>query len=369
MPELDEMKISDLTTAPAVADNTLLETSVEDTSNPGTYDSYKATLYAIFDKILNSTQFTQRLPNFINQTIFGAINELNDNKNIAVLFSTSDTYAVGDYVIYNGTLYKCISTVSTAGAWDASKWTPVVVTDEMGSGGGGNTDYVELTQAQYDALEQAGTLDPTVLYFITDGQSGNEIIDDTTTSASKVWSSDKTNTEIQAKQDDLTGGSLSNVDLDDYTSNGNYWVTQTSVLNKPVTNFGYLEVLRCSSSLYMQMFTAFGADNTTVKGETYVRFYANSQWYGWNKIADSTPETVKVTRTNLTQNAGVSRFSFASPAVTGYTRMVISANPSNSFIRLVRFEENGNNVDLFLNNDSTSSVTYDITIAVAYIKS
>ena len=205
MPELDEMKISDMTTAPAVADNTLLETSVEDTSNPGTYGSYKATLYAIFDKVLNSTQFTQRLPHFINQTVFGAINELNDNKNIADLFNPSGTYAVDDYVIYNGTLYKCISAVSTAGAWDASKWSPVVVTDEMGQGGGGNTDYIELTQAEYDALEQAGTLDPTVLYFITDGQSGNEIIDDTTTSASKVWSSDKTDSEIQAVKPTFIG--------------------------------------------------------------------------------------------------------------------------------------------------------------------
>lgn len=32
-------------------------------------------------------------------------------------FSTSKTYAVGDYVVYNGKLWKCTKAVSTAGAW------------------------------------------------------------------------------------------------------------------------------------------------------------------------------------------------------------------------------------------------------------
>ena len=32
-------------------------------------------------------------------------------------FSTTKTYAVGDYVVYNHLLYKCITAVSTAGAW------------------------------------------------------------------------------------------------------------------------------------------------------------------------------------------------------------------------------------------------------------
>ena len=32
-------------------------------------------------------------------------------------FSTSKTYAVGDYVVYNGKLWKCTTAVSTAGAW------------------------------------------------------------------------------------------------------------------------------------------------------------------------------------------------------------------------------------------------------------
>lgn len=41
---------------------------------------------------------------------------------IAVTFSASSTYKVGDYVLYNHTLYRCNTAITTAGAWDASKW-------------------------------------------------------------------------------------------------------------------------------------------------------------------------------------------------------------------------------------------------------
>lgn len=41
---------------------------------------------------------------------------------IAVTFSASSKYEVGDYVLYNHTLYRCKTAITTAGAWDASKW-------------------------------------------------------------------------------------------------------------------------------------------------------------------------------------------------------------------------------------------------------
>lgn len=42
---------------------------------------------------------------------------------IAPAFSTTDTYALGDYVMHNGSLYECTTAVTVAGAWDASNWT------------------------------------------------------------------------------------------------------------------------------------------------------------------------------------------------------------------------------------------------------
>ena len=287
----DEKPISGLTSAPDVDENTLVEVAVEDQSAPSHYASYQGALGFIFDKILNGTIFNERLKTVV-KTVFGAINEVAEDHNVADQFSTSSTYAVGDYVIYGGTLYKCITAVTTAGAWDSTKWTAVVVTDEMG-GGGGSANMTELTQAEYDALEQAGQLEEDMMYFITDGQSGGGVvIDDSTTSASKVWSSQKTDSEIQSvasdvatKQDDLSCGQLANVDLNNYKTTGNYWVTQTGISNKPTSNFGFLEVIKVSSTSTLQRFTCYGNDTLATRGEMYVRFFTNNQWYSWNKIA------------------------------------------------------------------------------------
>ena len=69
----------------------------------------------------------------------------NANQNIADAFDATSTYAVGDYVIYNSILYKCTTAISTAGAWDSTKWTSCVVTDEMGQGGGGSSTLAGLS--------------------------------------------------------------------------------------------------------------------------------------------------------------------------------------------------------------------------------
>lgn len=42
---------------------------------------------------------------------------------IAPAFNESSTYALGDYVMYNGKLYECTTAVTTAGPWDSSDWT------------------------------------------------------------------------------------------------------------------------------------------------------------------------------------------------------------------------------------------------------
>ena len=42
---------------------------------------------------------------------------------IAQSFSESSTYALGDYVMYNGKLYECTTAVTTSGAWNAGNWT------------------------------------------------------------------------------------------------------------------------------------------------------------------------------------------------------------------------------------------------------
>lgn len=55
---------------------------------------------------------------------------------IAPTFSDSETYAVGDYVVHEGLLYKCATAVETSGSWTGNtNWTEATVTDEMATVG------------------------------------------------------------------------------------------------------------------------------------------------------------------------------------------------------------------------------------------
>jgi hypothetical protein len=71
----------------------------------------------------------------VGPTIATAVNSLLEVKasssSLAPAFSTSSTYAVGDYVTREGLLYKCTTAVSTAGAWDAANWSAVNAMAEM----------------------------------------------------------------------------------------------------------------------------------------------------------------------------------------------------------------------------------------------
>lgn len=64
------------------------------------------------------------------------INETNMNKlvqedMITDAYSSLQTYAVGDYCIYENTLYKCTTAITTAENWNSAHWTAVTVTDEI----------------------------------------------------------------------------------------------------------------------------------------------------------------------------------------------------------------------------------------------
>lgn len=62
--------------------------------------------------------------------------------NFAPIYSNMGTYAVGAYTIYQGVLYKCITAVTVAEDFDPTKWTQVLVMNEISSGGGGGTTVI-----------------------------------------------------------------------------------------------------------------------------------------------------------------------------------------------------------------------------------
>lgn len=49
----------------------------------------------------------------------------------APAYSSSATYAVGDYVFYNGALYRCTTAITTAESWTAAHWTAVVLGNDV----------------------------------------------------------------------------------------------------------------------------------------------------------------------------------------------------------------------------------------------
>lgn len=78
--------------------------------------------------------------------------------NIVADFSTSSTYAVGDYCVYSGSLYKCSTAISTAGAWDSTKWTSVNVMDEVKSAQSSSASATKLATARaIDGVKFDGT--------------------------------------------------------------------------------------------------------------------------------------------------------------------------------------------------------------------
>lgn len=50
---------------------------------------------------------------------------------VAAQYSSSATYNVGDYVIYNGQLYRCTTAITTAESWTAAHWTATVLGDDV----------------------------------------------------------------------------------------------------------------------------------------------------------------------------------------------------------------------------------------------
>lgn len=98
-----------------------------------------------------------------------------------------------------------------------------------------------------------------------------------------------------------------------------------------------------------------GGNNRTVTGNQIKSFATNGMF-------------VFSTRQNLQQPPGVSYWTFTNiPLKTGYSRMVIAANPSIANVVYTRFTVDGNNMRIYMNNQSDVTVTYDLSIAVVYI--
>lgn len=92
--------------------------------------------------------------------IAGAVADL-ASANVAAPYDETVTYAIGQYCLYEGNIYRCIAI--TTGVFDSTAWVQIVVTGEF-------RRVVELLSAQYSALSSAEKNNGTI-YIKTDEET------------------------------------------------------------------------------------------------------------------------------------------------------------------------------------------------------
>lgn len=81
---------------------------------------------------LTTIEMQKKFDEISRDVIIPRFNELIDNTvSASDEFSKLNTYNVGDYCIYQGVLYKCTTAITTAGEWDATKWKATSIDKEL----------------------------------------------------------------------------------------------------------------------------------------------------------------------------------------------------------------------------------------------
>lgn len=61
----------------------------------------------------------------------GELTEVLPKTSIGADYDSTKNYSVGDYVVYDGALYRCTTAITTAEAWTAAHWTQVALADDV----------------------------------------------------------------------------------------------------------------------------------------------------------------------------------------------------------------------------------------------
>ena len=77
------------------------------------------------------TPLTPHTLNLIQDNIETAIEDSKKTIIVTDAYSSSSTYAVGDYCIYGNTLYKCTTAITTAENWNSAHWTATTIATEL----------------------------------------------------------------------------------------------------------------------------------------------------------------------------------------------------------------------------------------------
>ena len=108
------------------------------------------------------------ITNFIRDGVTYPIGDAKSRESIATAFDSTASYSAGDYAMYDGTLYKFTS--SHSGDWNPSHAEATCVTDELGSGGGGNA------QVMYYYQQPVNTATNAEIFRITSGKINTDTV-------------------------------------------------------------------------------------------------------------------------------------------------------------------------------------------------
>lgn len=152
-------------------------------------------------------------------------------------YDSTKTYAKGDYCIYNNTLYKCKTAISTPEEWNASHWDATIVTDELSQLKGVDDDIQEMIGDEYSSSSA---------YAVGDYCIYNNTLYKCTTAISTAeawnpshWTPTSCDTELSELKTDL-GNLIKSTILEGTTSSSGaieltYWLKNKALMSFYVT--------------------------------------------------------------------------------------------------------------------------------------
>ena len=105
-----------------------------------TESSTTTTIAAVVANVYESTTDTVVDPGNIIPSVAALVEAIEDavadipagyNACFAPAYSTSSTYALGQYVTYNGYLYRCTTAITSSESWTAAHWTQVALANDV----------------------------------------------------------------------------------------------------------------------------------------------------------------------------------------------------------------------------------------------
>lgn len=347
--------------------------------------------------------------NHLEEGIAGLYSDRYDMQSNIAYVEDGDTaskdYIPNSYLMRDGLFYKVKKTILYGDSFDSGEdgnIEHVDISSQFGSGGGGSTGCVELTQAQYDALsDEAKMLD--VIYLITDSPDnyldevfGNFATVEYTDTASKPYDpgdylvynnkfyvvtdsiaqddtiTPGTNVEQTTVGDALQSHKLipDNSDLNDYTIPGTYYVVNAAsaqtITNTPMT---------AAYNLNVEILGADWVHQTARQAGDVVEYErllnpGSSEWSNWVKrIPRFTQRTYTQSLTvaaNATANATIN------VALSGYVPMAIAAFATNHGSILpqhLMLNYSNHTVVVYVRSVNGASLTTNFQVTVLYVSS